>query len=146
MPTEPVRRWSPSVTGLAGAWWPSVAGLAGAAAIGYVALVDPAHGGVSIACPFHAATGWWCPGCGLTRATHHLLQGDLVGALSRHLLAPAVLVVGLWAWLAWWWPSVGGRPVPGLNRVPARIWGALGACWIAFAVLRNVDAFSALAP
>jgi hypothetical protein len=130
----------------AAAWIPTAAGVAGAVAIGYVALVDPEEAGLRVSCPFHAATGWWCPGCGLTRATHHLVRGDLAGALSRHLLAPAVLAVGVWMWVAWWWPSVGGKPVPSPLRVPVRIWCALGAGWIAFAVLRNIGPLSALAP
>jgi Protein of unknown function (DUF2752) len=129
-----------------GRWLPSATGVIGVAALGYLAAFDPAHRGVPVSCPLHAATGWWCPGCGLTRATHHLLQGDVTGALSRHLLAPMVLVVGLWAWFAWWWPSVGGRPVAGLARVPPSVWCALGTGWVAFAVLRNLAPFSALAP
>jgi hypothetical protein len=32
-------------------------------------------------CVFHELTGLQCPGCGTTRALHHLLHGDLAGAL-----------------------------------------------------------------
>jgi hypothetical protein len=41
-------------------------------------------------CPTATFLGVPCPGCGLTRATLRLLQGDFAGALSLHPLAPAI--------------------------------------------------------
>ena len=55
------------------------------------------HVGLSMAgfslwsCPFRAATGVPCPGCGLTRATLELLRGDLSGSLQTHAFAPIFL-------------------------------------------------------
>ena len=55
------------------------------------------HIGMSIAgfslwtCPFRAATGVPCPGCGLTRATLELLRGDLTSSLQTHAFAPIFL-------------------------------------------------------
>ena len=62
--------------------------VAGAA---YVAAENPSDGGVFLPCPFRSLTGLWCPGCGLTRATHHLLRGDLVQALRFNLFVVAIL-------------------------------------------------------
>jgi hypothetical protein len=45
-------------------------------------------------CPWKAATGIPCPGCGLTRATIHLVRGDVAGALHLHPFAP-VAVAGI---------------------------------------------------
>jgi hypothetical protein len=42
-------------------------------------------------CPFHAMTRLYCPGCGSTRALHHLLNLEFITALRCNLLA----VVGL---------------------------------------------------
>ncbi|NUN93831.1 MAG: DUF2752 domain-containing protein [Verrucomicrobiae bacterium] len=42
-------------------------------------------------CPFHALTGWYCPGCGSTRALHQLLHGHLVAACRFNPLTVCVL-------------------------------------------------------
>ncbi len=120
-----------------------VAGAAVAAAAGYVALADPgrAHRLPTIPCPIHAVTGWWCPGCGMTRAVHDVLTGHLAGAFGTNLLWP--LVVGLlgWAWAASMWPRV-----PSPARAPAAVWVGLIGVAVAFAIARNTSALSALAP
>ncbi len=59
--------------------------LAAAAALG-VALVtlyvvDPSGLGVTL-CPYRAVTGTACPGCGLTRALHHLLHAEFRTAFA----------------------------------------------------------------
>lgn len=56
-----------------------------------LALVDPAEVGRRVDCPFHWATGLYCPGCGTLRAVHDALHGRLLAALSRNLLAVVVL-------------------------------------------------------
>lgn len=80
----------------------------GAAAV-YTAIDDPADGGPYLPCPIRNLTGWWCPACGLTRATHHLLRGDLVTALRHHVFVPIVLVAIIAAW-AGWLATTAGRP------------------------------------
>jgi hypothetical protein len=42
-----------------------------------------------------------CPGCGLTRATHHLLTGDVAAALSSNLFTPFVLAAIVASWVTW---------------------------------------------
>ena len=44
-------------------------------------------------CLFRHTLGMPCPGCGLSRATAALLQGDWDSALTFHAFAPLVLVV-----------------------------------------------------
>lgn len=48
-------------------------------------------------CPFQMHTGKPCPGCGFTRATVALFQGDVRGAWQHHpfalLVLPAILVL-----------------------------------------------------
>lgn len=119
---------------------------AGAAAVGaiYVGWRDPARDSGFIPCPFHAVTGWWCPGCGMTRAVHHLLHLDVGAALSSNLLLPVVLLIAAWAWLGWVSPRV-----PRMGRVvPSWAWATLVVLAVAYAVARNlpVDALRTLAP
>ena len=47
-------------------------------------------------CLFHRITGWYCPGCGGTRAIKYLLKGDIIKSLQYHpLIVYVVLIVGL---------------------------------------------------
>lgn len=67
-------------------------------ALGYVGLADPHRPGFGFPpCPFHALTGWYCPGCGGLRMTHDLLHGDLAAAVTDNVFA----LVGLPLLLTW---------------------------------------------
>ena len=122
---------------------PALALLAGAVAVCAILLfADPnAAGSVLPACPFHALTHLYCPGCCTTRALHALLHGRLGLALSMNPLA--VLAVPLV-------PALLLRP-----RFPDQAWLAKLAdarLWmpvvLAFSVLRNLPwaPFAWLAP
>lgn len=123
------------------------AALAGAAVL--VATNDPSAPGSRFpGCAFHAATGLWCPGCGLTRGTHHLLTGDPLAALSSNVFTPFVLVAIALSWLAWTLRSFGREvrlPRPALSGAAG---GAVIALVAVFGVVRNlpVAPFDALAP
>jgi hypothetical protein len=127
---------------------PASAGVAAVAGALYVRAVDPAEAGVLPACPFHRLTGWWCPGCGMTRGLHHLLTGDIPGALGSNLFLPVVVLLGGGLWLSWLWPTLTGRRLDGLRRVPEWSWVALTVLAVAYGVLRNLPMapFDALAP
>jgi hypothetical protein len=118
-------------------------GAAAAAACVYVAAVNPSHPGrlPTIACPFHAATGLWCPGCGLTRAVHAVLTGHPGAAFGMNALWPVVVVAAAWAWLSWISPRV-----PPLTRVSRHAWSGVIVAAVVFGVLRNLPGLSFLAP
>jgi Protein of unknown function (DUF2752) len=123
---------------------------AGAAIAGLVTigLVDPAQGGTYLRCPLNALTGHWCPGCGMTRATHQFVTGHPLAALGSNLLWPlfAALLVG--AWFSWY-RTAQQRPLPRWPlQLSPRTWVVLGMALVVFTVLRNLpaDPFSALAP
>lgn len=107
-----------------------------AAGAAYVAANDPSSGGTFLPCPFRSLTGLWCPGCGMTRATHHLLRGDVTQALRYNAFVIAIIAGIAAGWLAWTLSAV-GRSLTGRRTLPA--WAPVVGitALIAFAVLRN---------
>ena len=140
-PARPVGEWHRGPTRVQPPPWlaPVAAGAVGLAGLAYLRAVDPARGGVFPICPFHRLTGLWCPGCGMTRALHALLNGDVFGALASNLFVPLLVVLGGYLWLSWLWPTVRpGRAMPSLGRVPQWVWATLVVATLAYGVLRNV--------
>ncbi len=103
---------------------------------GLLFVVDPAETRLLPPCPFRLATGLYCPGCGSMRASHYLLHGDIVGALSMNpLMVCSLPVVGLLAWRRSW---------ASRSWVP---WMAL-ITLVGYGVARNIELwpFTVLAP
>jgi len=125
-------------------------GVAGAVLAGaaYLALADPSQGGWYPACPFHAVTGWWCPGCGMTRAAGALVRGHIGAAVSYNLLAIVVVPMALYGWLSWMGRAAGRPRLPALTRLPPAVWTVGVVVAVSFAVLRNLpwEPFTHLAP
>ena len=72
----------------------ALAALSAVAVAGVVVLwqFDPsAPGNFFPPCLFHAITGLYCPGCGLTRMLHALVHGDIRRAASMNLMVLASL-------------------------------------------------------
>ena len=117
----------------------------GAAAAATIALVSPEEPGHYPTCPFLAATGAYCPGCGSLRAVHALTHGDLATAWDRNPLAVLLLPLVLVAWVAWAL-RLGGRGAWHPTRIPAPwIWTLL-AVVLAYWVARNVPGWTWLSP
>lgn len=64
---------------------------------------DPSQGGGWFPqCGMYRLTGLRCPGCGLQRAAHALLHGDVVGALRYNAMLPVIGVgLALYAVIIW---------------------------------------------
>ncbi len=59
---------------------------AGIAAAGLLYSFDPAHNSFYPGCAFYLLTGWYCPGCGATRALHQLLHANIADAFRLNPL------------------------------------------------------------
>ncbi|MSQ25778.1 MAG: DUF2752 domain-containing protein [Dehalococcoidia bacterium] len=77
-------------------YWMSALALGlGAASYALIYPADPTTSGTLLKCPFHAITGYYCPGCGTLRALHDLSHGHLLAALRHNvLIACAVPYLG----------------------------------------------------
>jgi hypothetical protein len=117
------------------------AAIAGA---GVLFFFDPTKHSFYPVCQFHLLTGLYCPGCGATRASYQLLHGNILAALRDN----ALFVLSL--------PMLAARGIWVLNRQrrrqPVRFFIPPVALWVflvvalVFVVLRNLPAFSFLAP
>lgn len=134
LPPPPRRTWRFSP----GAW--TVAALLAGGCV-YVAVRDPNTHTTLPPCPFKAFTGWDCPGCGMTRATHALLHLDPVTAANHNLLFVIALPIVLWMLASWFLQESTGRGLPSV-RWPVWATIAAGIGVVAFGVLRNLPAFS----
>lgn len=115
---------------IAGTWW--------------LYRFDPnVAGSPFLPCVFRALTGFYCPGCGMTRALHALVHLDLPRAFRMNplVISGLALVPGLLAWRAGWrarWfapvVSVVSRPNFWLVLIPA-YWIARNLPWFPFTAL-----------
>jgi hypothetical protein len=110
-------------------------------------LFDPSDSSFYPPCPFQALTGYFCPGCGTTRALHALVHGHLGEALGLNPLMVLMLPFLGYSLLSYVAFGVRGRPLSGIVVSP--LWGWL-VFWaiLAYWVLRNIPLypFSLLAP
>ena len=96
-------------------------------------------------CMFRALTGYFCVGCGLTRALHALVHGDVAGALAMNPLGVLMLplMALMVAWSQGWQPRV-LRPLMDVAMEPKLWLWVLPGYWVA----RNLPwlPFTLLAP
>lgn len=108
--------------------------VAGAGAVWYF---DPVNAGFFPACPLYTATGFACPGCGMTRGFHALFHGDILTALDYNALIPLVfLFFGYW-FLSMLLVAVRGRGFGFGKAGLTLVWGTF-ALLLIFGVLRNL--------
>jgi hypothetical protein len=99
-------------------------------------------------CLFHRMTGLDCPGCGMTRAAHATLHGDLAAAFRFNPLGMVLLplaMIGIGLEIAGW---VRGKPLAWAFRLRGRwVWG-VAAVVLVFWVARNIPGwpFTLLGP
>ena len=95
-------------------------------------------------CQFHALTGFYCPGCGGTRAVYQLLHGRILLALKDNALFVLALPV-LAVWGARFVVQKLRNQQTAFQLRPKMVWLFLVVALV-FTVLRNLPAFSWLSP
>lgn len=107
-------------------------------AFGAYMLRETGGAGWMPGCFFKSATGFDCPGCGMTRATHASLHGDFGKAFGLNpvgmILLPMAMLFGAVEVAGW----VRGKPLP--FRLRSGRWTAtvVAAVMIVWWVLRNL--------
>lgn len=117
---------------------------AGAFAINYF---NPSTNGFFPVCPLFKLTGFYCPGCGMTRGFHALFHGDILTALHFNALLPIWTALIVYLVLAMALIAIRGRGLSMKPFHPAVLWSFL-AVTLVFGIVRNLPffPFSVLAP
>lgn len=98
---------------------------------------DPSAENFFPVCPLYKISGFACPGCGMTRALHALLHGDIVSALRFNLFMPVMLFFLTFIFISLVMYSAKGRSL-NINIVPQRYLWALFVLMMVFGVVRNI--------
>ena len=91
----------------------------------------------TIPCPFEAATGLECPGCGLQSSLYNLLQLDFRHMLMQNLLSPVLLPLFFYLVISWAAETFFAVSLPGV-RLPIPALVVAVAVLVAYWVLRNI--------
>lgn len=94
---------------------------------------------IGIPCIFHKLTGFYCPGCGTTRAIISLIKFNPYQALRYNMLT--IFLIPLASLYCIYKYILNGK-----KEIPNWVWFILLAITIIFFILRNIPAFSFLAP
>jgi hypothetical protein len=122
----------------------AVLGFAILCALAVLFFFNPATHGFYPVCLFHVLTGFYCPGCGGTRAVYQLLHGHLLRALHDNALFVLTLT-GLTAQGARFVvQKIRNRPAA-FTVSPIMLRAFLVTVFV-FTVLRNLPAFAWLSP
>lgn len=106
-----------------------------------VATLNPHTTRMSTGCLMLQATGWYCPGCGGTRAVYDISHGDFVSATKMNPLVTYVIVPLSILALAYWGLHAAGVIKRKLALPLWLVWVAVGVM-VAFTVVRNLPAFA----
>lgn len=129
------RKYRPEETALYVMGWCCLAALA----LFFALCPRRPGGGLALPdCRFHAFTGFYCPGCGGTRAVRALFGGRFLAALRYHPFVAYLAATGGWFMVSQTVQRIsGGRAAIGMRHRDAYLWAALGIVAINF-LLKNI--------
>lgn len=86
-------------------------------------------------CMLHALTGYYCPGCGGTRAVRALLAGHLIRSFICHPIVPLTGALAGWFMVSQTIEHISkGRLRIGMHVRDIHLWGVLGIIVVNFLV------------
>ena len=95
-----------------------------------------------IPCIFHKITHLYCPGCGATRMVLSILKLDLYSAFKYNPFLFIISPFLIWYYIVYYINWIQNKTF----KINKNIWNVLLICALIFTVLRNIPAFSFLAP
>ena len=107
-----------------------------AVAATYVFIFEPGKSGFFPVCPFRALTGFTCPGCGTTRALHHLLHGEVWSAFQLNPFTMIMLPIMLYVMATHTYSVIRGVPSQQKPLKQEYIW-LLFVVVVTFWIVRN---------
>lgn len=95
-----------------------------------------------IPCPFKEITGFYCPGCGITRMLLSILKLDFYGAFRYNPLLFISIPIGLYIYIDY----LIRKEKSLYKKIPEKGWYVVIIIFIIYGILRNIPAFDFLAP
>ncbi|WP_440895422.1 DUF2752 domain-containing protein [Amphibacillus sp. Q70] len=102
----------------------------------YLKVISPVFG-IHISCPFRQLTGFYCPGCGMTRAAIALLDGQIYQSFRFNMLIFLILPLLLLYYLL---------EKQGKVKQSKLLMGVMLVLTVLFGILRNFTIFDGFAP
>lgn len=121
-----------------------VAATIGSFVVGYF---NPVTAGFFPVCPLYQMTGFYCPGCGLTRGFHALFHGDVLTALHYNALLPIFAFLLVYLTISLTLLAVRGRGLSWKIFAPNLLYSFMILAFV-FSIARNLPfyPFTLLAP
>lgn len=101
--------------------------------------------GLAIPCVFYEVTGWYCPGCGISRTLLAILSGDFYQAFRYNPLLFILLPFAAIFFANWAYAKYNDR-TSWCEKIPEWVWVTLAIIIVIYGVLRNLPMFGYLAP
>lgn len=98
---------------------------------------------LKVPCLFHYFTGYYCPGCGITRMLISIMKLDFMQAFHYNCLLFILLPFAIIYFSLSWWQWIHDKKMYQFSNF---IWNILLIIVVLFGILRNIDLFDFLAP
>lgn len=112
--------------------------------VGYYFLNRHFH--IGIPCIVYSTTGFYCPGCGVTRMLFSLLSLKIKDAFMYNQLMFILLPFIVIYYFYYMYSYVTGKKADLLNKLPKGIWVVLLVSVFVFGIMRNLPWFPFLRP